>query len=111
MEPVERWLPDGIAVLSVDDARAEPIGCWLRAFGPGTLDDLRWWTGWAAGVARKALATVAAVEVALDGGEIGYVLLGAADDRALRAARGRVVEFVEDGRLYAAQSCGGAVAR
>lgn len=74
--PIERWLPDGIAVLSVDDARAELIGRWLRAFGPGTLDDLRWWTGWAAGVARKALATVAAVEVELDGGEIGYVLPG-----------------------------------
>ena len=44
--PIERWLPDGIAEMSVDDARAELVRTWLRAFGPGTRDDIKWWTGW-----------------------------------------------------------------
>ena len=34
--PIERWLPDGIAEMPVDDARAELVRRWLRAFGPGT---------------------------------------------------------------------------
>ncbi len=71
---IERWLPDGIAQLSVDDARAELARRWLRAFGPGTRDDVKWWTGWTVAATRQALADVDAVEVELDEGEIGYVL-------------------------------------
>lgn len=37
------------------------------AFGPGTAADLKWWTGWPAGVVRAALATLQTVEVAMDG--------------------------------------------
>jgi hypothetical protein len=72
--PIERWLPDGIRPGSVDDARRELVRRWLRAFGPGTIDDLRWWTGWNLGVVRTALAAVAAREVALDDDLVGFVL-------------------------------------
>jgi len=72
--PIERWLPDGIAALPVDGARAELVRRWLRTFGPGTRADLRWWTGWTVGATRQALDAVEAVEVDLDGGVIGYVL-------------------------------------
>jgi Winged helix DNA-binding domain len=75
--PIERWLPDGIEEMSVDDARAELVRKWLRAFGPGTLDDITWWTGWSLASTRKALAAIETVEVDLDGGGSGYVL---ADD-------------------------------
>ena len=75
--PIERWLPDGIAEMSVDVARAELVRKWLRVFGPGTLDDIKWWTGWSLAATRKALAAIDTVEVDLDGGGIGYVL---ADD-------------------------------
>jgi hypothetical protein len=75
--PIERWLPDGIAELPVDVARAELVRRWLRAFGPGMRDDVRWWTGWTVAATKQALATAGAVEVDLDGGETGYVL---ADD-------------------------------
>jgi len=75
--PIERWLPHGIADMSVDLARAELVKKWLRAFGPGTRDDIRWWTGWSLAVTRKALADIDVVEVDLDGGGIGYLL---ADD-------------------------------
>ena len=50
---------------------------WLRAFGPGTEADLKWWTGFGVGEVRTALAAAGAVEVALDGGATGWVL---ADD-------------------------------
>ena len=72
--PIERWLPDGIAEMPVDDARAELVRRWLRAFGPGTDSDIRWWTGWTVAATRKALTAIEAVEVELDGGTSGYVL-------------------------------------
>jgi hypothetical protein len=75
--PIERWLPDGIAEMSVDVARAELVRKWLRVFGPGTRDDITWWTGWSQAATRKALAAIDTVEVDLDGGGIGYVM---ADD-------------------------------
>ncbi|MGH3060333.1 MAG: DNA glycosylase AlkZ-like family protein, partial [Gaiellaceae bacterium] len=46
------------------------------SYGPATLSDLRWWTGWTVGVTKRALAQVETAEVDLDG-EPGLVL---ADD-------------------------------
>ena len=60
----------------MEDARAELVRRWLRANGPGTETDLRWWTGLGARPIRAALAAVGAVEVDLDGAT-GFVL---ADD-------------------------------
>ncbi len=75
--PIERWLPAGIAELPVDEARAELVRRWLLTFGPGTRDDIKWWTGWTVAAVKQALAAIGAVEVDLDGGETGYLL---ADD-------------------------------
>ncbi len=72
--PIERWLPDGIAQLPVDDARTELVRRWLGAFGPGTRDDLKWWTGWTVAATRQALAAADAVEVDIEDGGTGYVL-------------------------------------
>ena len=72
--PVERWLPDGIAPMPVNEARAELVRRWLRAFGPAMRDDVRWWTGWTVAATRRALDEVGAVEVHLDEGAIGYLL-------------------------------------
>ncbi|MFE6664064.1 winged helix DNA-binding domain-containing protein [Streptomyces sp. NPDC057697] len=57
-----------------EQARAELARRWLRAYGPATEADLRWWTGWGLGPARKALAAIGAEEVRLDGGAVGRVL-------------------------------------
>jgi hypothetical protein len=72
--PIERWLPNGIDALDTHAAQADLARRWLRVFGPGTRADLAWWTGWTMAATRNALAAVGAVEVRLDGGDIGYVL-------------------------------------
>lgn len=72
--PIERWLPDGIAELPMEAAQAELVRRWLHTFGPGTRDDIRWWTGWTVAVVRQALEAVDAVEVDLGDGETGYLL-------------------------------------
>jgi len=40
---------------------------WLETFGPAPAQDLAWWTGWRQSDVRRALATVGAREVDLDG--------------------------------------------
>jgi hypothetical protein len=72
--PMRSWLPDGLAELATDEARAELLRLWLSAFGPGTVADLRWWTGWTAAQVKQALAPCKPVEVALDDGQTGLVL-------------------------------------
>lgn len=71
----ETWLP-GVAPVPVETARTELIRSWLAAFGPGTVADLKWWTGWTLGEVRKTLAGMEVAEVELDG-DTGLVL---ADD-------------------------------
>ena len=71
--PMEIWLPDGLAQLPAEVARVELARRWLRAFGPATAADLKWWTGWTAGRVTQALKEIGAVEVDLDGAT-GFVL-------------------------------------
>ncbi|GAA1101992.1 winged helix DNA-binding domain-containing protein [Pseudonocardia alni] len=76
------WVPGGIGApppATADDGvrRAAAAGlarAHLRAFGPATRDDLRWWTGWTVATTRTALADVGAVEVGLDDGGTGHLL-------------------------------------
>ena len=72
---MDSWLPGGLGELPEREAAAGLADRWLRAFGPGTTDDLRGWTGWTVGLTRQALADCGAVEVALDGGP-GWVAWG-----------------------------------
>jgi hypothetical protein len=74
--PMATWLPDGIPELDSDDAAAQLVRRWLAAYGPGTLADLKWWTGWTMGLLKRALARIETVEVALDGGGTGLMLAG-----------------------------------
>ena len=71
--PMDAWVPGGLPDLPTETAVTELVRAWLAAYGPGTLMDLRWWTGLAAADIRRAVASVGAVEVDLDG-EPGYVL-------------------------------------
>jgi Winged helix DNA-binding domain len=69
----ERWLGRPLPSIDRDEACAGLLGRWLRASGPLTATDIRWWTGWTAKLAMKTLHALNAVEVELDEG-IGYVL-------------------------------------
>jgi hypothetical protein len=69
------WLGEGLAPPAEADGVAGLVERWLRAFGPGTEADLKWWLGSTLTAVRKALAALGAVEVDL-GGRTGYVLPG-----------------------------------
>ncbi|MFD9794248.1 winged helix DNA-binding domain-containing protein [Streptomyces sp. NPDC059070] len=69
-----RWiLAEPHPQLPAAQARVELARRYLAAFGPVTLDDLKWWTGWNLSHTRAALAATGALEVALEGAT-GYVL-------------------------------------
>ncbi|MFD8978322.1 winged helix DNA-binding domain-containing protein [Streptomyces sp. NPDC059564] len=60
----------------VPEARAEIARRWLRAYGPATEADLKWWTGWTLTEVRKALAAVGPDEVRLEDGGTALVSPG-----------------------------------
>jgi hypothetical protein len=74
--PTESWLPGGLPELPTEEARVELVRRWLAAYGPATVADIKWWTGWTLRDTRAALTGVATAEVDLDGAP-GIVL---ADD-------------------------------
>jgi hypothetical protein len=75
--PTDTWLGAPLPELDHGEASASLLSRWLLTFGPGTLTDIRWWTGWTLRQTEAALAALEVAEVALDGDGTGYVL---ADD-------------------------------
>jgi hypothetical protein len=73
--PVEAWLSGGMPRVPVEEARVELARRWLASFGPGTITDLRWWTGWTVGDTKTALDGLDVAEVDLDG-QPGIALAG-----------------------------------
>jgi Winged helix DNA-binding domain len=70
---MKAWLGEEIAPPPEAEGRARLVGQWLRAFGPGTVADIKWWLGSTVGTVRRALADLDAVEVDLDG-QAGFLL-------------------------------------
>lgn len=58
---------------NAEDADQTIARQWLAQYGPGRIDDLQWWTGWAKGRTRKAMVAAGAVAIELEGGE-GWTL-------------------------------------
>jgi len=79
--PRRSWLTDESTEMTPPESRTLLARRWLRGFGPGSFDDLKWWSGWGVRDTRDALAAVGAVEVQLDDAT-GYVL---PDDLGLTA--------------------------
>jgi hypothetical protein len=65
--PYDRWIGRPMPELDATEAKATLARRWLERFGPGTVADLKWWTGWTLGATRAAVAACGAVEVDLDG--------------------------------------------
>lgn len=74
-----RWT--GIDTQSTDehDGLTQLVGRWLERFGPGTLDDLVWWTGTTKTAIRRAVERLDASEVGL-GGNAGFCLAADLDE-------------------------------
>jgi len=64
--PMEDWVGP-LADIPAPEARAELARRWLRAFGPGTTEDLAWWSKWPKGQVRAALEAIGAEAVTVDG--------------------------------------------
>lgn len=61
-EPARAWWPGGLEPVEPAQARVRLVEQYLRRFGPATEADVVWWTGWAQGTTRKALAALPTVE-------------------------------------------------
>lgn len=68
------WFAHPPANVDPANARAELARRYLDAYGPVTVTDVRWWTGWTAKHTTQALHDVGAVPVDLDSGGEGLVL-------------------------------------
>jgi hypothetical protein len=71
-----QWLGDLASAPGTQPALADLTRRWLRAFGPATAADIKWWFGTTLTAVRAALADIGAVDVDLHG-DPGYAL---ADD-------------------------------
>jgi len=59
----DAWVPGGLGEPLPRRAAAAGLArAYLRAFGPATREDLKWWAGWTVATTRTALADVDAVE-------------------------------------------------
>ena len=76
--PAASWLSEPLPRLDEQESRATLARRWLTAYGPATVSDLKWWSGWTLSQTRAALAAIGAVEVDLDGTP-GYVMPDDAD--------------------------------
>ncbi len=72
-EPVENWWPAGLPELGTEESQRALAQRWLAQFGPATVDDLQWWTGWNKTTVRRALSSLPIEEVDLHG-ETGIAL-------------------------------------
>lgn len=71
---MSEWLGEELDPPAEADGVRGLVELWLRAFGPGTVEDVRWWLGSTLTAVRRALAELGAVEVDLGGGTAGHLL-------------------------------------
>jgi len=74
--PMDRWVPGGLPAMPKAAAQVELVRRYVGAYGPVTLADVAWWTGWPLTETRSALAASGAIEGDLgdSNGKPGHVL-------------------------------------
>jgi len=77
-EPIGRWWPDGLPQLDEANSQRDLAHRWLERFGPATVDDLQWWTGWNKTTTRRAISDLPIDDVDLHG-QAGITLRAAND--------------------------------
>ena len=77
----DRWLAQVPEPWPAEAARTELVRRWLAAFGPATLDDVQWWTGWNKGQTKATVAALGdeVVDVDLADGTPAVLLAADAD--------------------------------
>jgi len=75
----DRWFGQPVEPIAPERGRAELLALYLGAYGPATMTDIRWWTGWTVRDAGAALEAVDAASVELAEGGVGHVLPGDED--------------------------------
>jgi hypothetical protein len=72
------WLPDvDLDSVSLREARTWLVRHYLSAFGPASMKDICWWTGFTKGETEEAIQplTGEVVEVAIEGLDMGYLMM------------------------------------
>jgi hypothetical protein len=63
------WFARPMDRLEPAEGRGLLLERYLASYGPVTMTDVRWWTGWTVAQVREALAAAGAVAAEVDGGE------------------------------------------
>lgn len=61
------WLGEPGETMPAEAAQAQLVATWLRAFGPATADNIKWWFGTTKTEVKKTLSEIGAVDVDLHG--------------------------------------------
>jgi hypothetical protein len=64
---MDRWMGGLMPSLTTQEAVVQLARCWLRSYGPGTVEDFRWWSGIPAAQVKAAWSDLPLAEVELDG--------------------------------------------
>lgn len=75
----EAWVGTPLPQIDPATARSDLAHRWLGTYGPATVNDLRWWSGWTVAQTKAALAAHDVVQVSLDGGGEGCLLASQLD--------------------------------
>jgi hypothetical protein len=70
----DHWFGRRVEPIDSDRGQADLLTLYLASYGPATMVDIRWWTGWTVRDTKAALESAGAVSVELENGGVGYLL-------------------------------------
>ena len=70
----DHWFGERVEPVDGDRGQADLLALYLASYGPATIVDIRWWTGWTVRDTKAALESAGAASVELEDGGAGYLL-------------------------------------